>query len=78
MKNNLSVKSVLLTLLLLGTTQLQCQDNKNTVKTVDDVTVPSRDVDFGKTNIEAYTPEVRANMEKLYHDNKGKHGKTIP
>ncbi len=71
MKNNLTVKSVILTLLLLGTTQLQCQDNKNTAKTVDDVTVPSRDVDFGKTNIEAYTPEVRANMEKLYHDKFG-------
>jgi len=71
MKNNLTVKSVILTLLLLGITQLQCQDNKNTAKTVDDVTVPSRDVDFGKTNIEAYTPEVRANMEKLYHDKFG-------
>jgi len=71
MKKHLAVKSVILTLLLLGTTQLQCQDNKNTTKTVNDVTVPSRDVDFGKTNIEAYTPEVRANMEKLYHDKFG-------
>lgn len=71
MKKHLTVKSVILTLLLLGTTQLQCQDNKNTTKTVNDVTVPSRDVDFGKTNIEAYTPEVRANMEKLYHDKFG-------
>jgi len=26
MKNNLTVKSVILTLLLLGTTQLKCQD----------------------------------------------------
>lgn len=71
MKINPTVNSVILALFLLGITLPGCQENKNPAQTVDYVTETDGDVDFGKTDIEAYTPEIRANMEKLYHDKFG-------
>lgn len=38
---------------------------------IDYVTETDGKVDFGKTDVSAYTPEVRANMKQLYHDKFG-------
>lgn len=37
----------------------------------DFVRATSRGADFGKTSIDAYTPEIRENMKQLYHDKIG-------
>ena len=34
------------------------------------------EVNFGKTPVEAYTPEIRENMKRLYHDKIGLFGKS--
>ncbi|WP_158973979.1 alpha-L-fucosidase [Cellulophaga sp. L1A9] len=39
--------------------------------TIDYVTETVGDVDFGKTNMSAYTPEIRENMKELYDDKFG-------
>ena len=71
MRRHLTVKSVMLTLLILGIIQQGCQDKKNIQQTGDYVTETSGDVDFGKTDVSAYTPEIRENMNKLYEDKFG-------
>ncbi len=40
-------------------------------KTTDYITKTSGDVDFGKTDVSAYTPEIRENMKQLYQDKIG-------
>ncbi|WP_372776075.1 alpha-L-fucosidase [Mangrovibacterium sp.] len=60
---------VLITVLCLF--QLSCQTNKSKTNQADYVTETSGKVDFGKTDVSAYTPEIRANMEKLYEEKFG-------
>ena len=48
-----------------------CQTNKSKTNKVDYVTETSGTIDFGKTDVSAYTPEIRANMEKLYEEKFG-------
>ncbi|MCK0160535.1 alpha-L-fucosidase [Allomuricauda sp. F6463D] len=48
-----------------------CRSNKSKVNQIDYVTETGGKVDFGKTEVSAYTPEIRANMEKLYEDKFG-------
>ncbi|MDX2431406.1 MAG: alpha-L-fucosidase, partial [Bacteroides sp.] len=71
MRKKLVVKPLILALMLLCLTQWACQNNSGSENTIDYVTETSGDVDFGKTNPEAYTPAIRENMEKLYHDKFG-------
>lgn len=59
------------TLFILALTLLSCKNKKENLNTIDFVTETSAKVDFGKTNAEAYTPEIRSNMEKLYEDKIG-------
>ena len=61
-----------LTLLMLALIFLGCKNKKEeNINAIDFVTETSGNVDFGKTNVEAYTPAVRSNMEKLYEDKIG-------
>ncbi|MDW5290132.1 alpha-L-fucosidase [Formosa sp. PL04] len=46
-------------------------NDKTENKTIDYVTETSGEVDFGKTDVSAYTPEIRENMKKLYEDKFG-------
>jgi len=48
-----------------------CPNQKNAEKAIDYVTETSANPDFGKTDASAYTPEIRANMNKLYEDKFG-------
>jgi len=48
-----------------------CQNKKSNGQSVDYVTETSGNVDFGKTDVSAYTPEIRENMNKLYEDKFG-------
>ena len=64
-------KLVVLSTVLLCLFQLACQNKKSETRNIDFVTTTSGDLDFGKTNAEAYTPEIRSNMEKLYEDKFG-------
>jgi alpha-L-fucosidase len=48
-----------------------CQNKKKKDTTVDFITETSGNVDFGKTDVSAYTPEIRDNMKKLYEDKFG-------
>jgi len=58
-------------LILCCLTLWACQNKKDVNNSVDYITKTSGVVDFGKTDISAYTPEIRANMEKLYEDKFG-------
>lgn len=67
MKKRISVFSIgVLCLFLHG-----CQNQKKVEKSIDYVTETSGKVDFGKTQMSAYTPEIRENMKKLYEDKFG-------
>lgn len=48
-----------------------CGQKSEQAKTIDYVTETPGDVDFGKTDFSAYTPEIRVNMEQLYQDKFG-------
>jgi alpha-L-fucosidase len=50
---------------------LSCQNSTQDKTKVDFITETSGNVDFGKTDVSAYTPEIRKNMEKLYEDKFG-------
>ncbi|CAH8283553.1 alpha-L-fucosidase [Mariniflexile fucanivorans] len=56
---------------VLSLLQLGCQNKKNAEETIDYVTETVGDVDFGKTQMSAYTPEIRENMKQLYEDKFG-------
>ena len=56
---------------LLCLFELSCHTNKSKTNNVDYVTKTSGKVDFGKTVLSAYTPEIRVNMKKLYEDKFG-------
>ena len=54
--------------------QLSCKDKQTKEvenSSVDFVTETVGDVDFGKTEMSEYTPEIRANMKELYEDKFG-------
>jgi alpha-L-fucosidase len=70
MNLNFAVKLAFSTLLILGIT-VGCKNKKSTTDTTDYVTETSGNVDFGKTNADAYTPEIRSSMEQLYQDKIG-------
>lgn len=61
--------AILITVLSLF--QLSCQNKKSKTNNVDYVTETSGKTDFGKTDVSAYTPEIRANMKKLYEEKFG-------
>ena len=48
-----------------------CGQKKEQVRTIDYITETPGNVDFGKTDPSAYTPEIRLNMEQLYEDKFG-------
>lgn len=48
-----------------------CGQNDKQEKNITYVTETAGDVDFGKTDASAYTPEIRTSMEKLYQDKFG-------
>ena len=48
-----------------------CQNPKSKTAYADSVTKIPGNIDFGKTDTSAYTPEIRENMEKLYKDKFG-------
>ncbi|ANW96108.1 hypothetical protein AXE80_07380 [Wenyingzhuangia fucanilytica] len=69
---NKSIQQII-SILFIGAILIGCQNNKKEEanNTVDYITETSGDVDFGKTDVSAYTPEIRKNMEKLYEDKFG-------
>jgi len=64
-------KTTILTITALCLFLMSCQNKKSENQTVDYITETSGDVDFGKTDVSAYTPEIRENMNKLYRDKFG-------
>lgn len=64
-------KTTILIITALVLTQWSCQNNNQENSKVDYITKTSGDVDFGKTDASAYTPEIRENMKKLYEDKIG-------
>jgi len=52
-------------------TEKKQEESKDDKNAVDFITETSGKVDFGKTDISAYTPAVRKNMEQLYEDKIG-------
>lgn len=64
-------RTTILIIAALGLFQFSCQNNDQKNSKVDYITKTSRDVDFGKTDASAYTPEIRENMKKLYEDKFG-------
>lgn len=59
------------TLVILCLFLVSCQNTQQDNTAVDYITKTSGDVDFGKTDASAYTPEIRENMKKLYEDKFG-------
>lgn len=70
MRTLYQVKRSIPVIVILCCTLLGCQNNKRK-NSIDYVTETSGNVDFGKTDQSAYTPEIRANMEKLYEEKFG-------
>ena len=64
-------KNTILIILFCSLIQVSCQNQKGKTKNVDYVTKTSGKVDFGKTDVSSYTPEIRSNMKKLYEDKFG-------
>lgn len=58
-------------LILLGCASMATGQAVAKPSTIDYITTTGSKVDFGKTELSAYTPEVRVNMEQLYHDKFG-------
>jgi len=50
---------------------LSCHNKEVKNQSIDFITKTSGNVDFGKTDVSAYTPEIRDNMKKLYEDKFG-------
>ncbi len=71
MKNITLQKAPILLTIVLSLFLTNCQNKDGDAKSVDFISKTSGDVDFGKTDLSAYTPEIRANMEKLYEDKFG-------
>ena len=62
---------IILTIIVLCLTQLSCRYQRNEVNQSVNTIKTLGNVDFGKTDISAYTPEIRANMKQLYEDKFG-------
>ncbi len=71
MQNTRHHRISVLTAIVLCLVMFSCQNQKGENNTVDSVIKIPGNVDFGKTDTAAYTPEIRANMEKLYEDKFG-------
>ncbi len=65
------IKTFLLLVIILFLALQSCKNSKSETNKIDYITESSGNVDFGKTDLSAYTPEIRANMEKLYEDKFG-------
>ena len=64
-------KLAILSIALLCLIQISCQIKTSKTSNVDFVTETSGKADFGKTDMSAYTPEIRENMKKLYEEKFG-------
>jgi len=72
MKNLFRINLILLQFLVVLFLSFACRNKQKTnTVLVDYITETSGNVDFGKTNVDAYTPAIRENMEKLYEDKFG-------
>lgn len=58
-------------LVILCLFSLSCQNKKQDNTSVDYITKTAGNVDFGKTDVSAYTPEIRKSMKQLYEDKFG-------
>ena len=66
MKKSLLRKSILPIVLLLPLILTDCSNKKDIPDQAGFITQTTGDVDFGKTDISAYTPEIRESMKELY------------
>ena len=64
-------KSTFTALLVLSVFLTNCQNNKGNLDQANYITKPSGEVAFGKTDVSAYTPEIRESMKELYEDKFG-------
>ncbi|MBP0905430.1 alpha-L-fucosidase [Mariniflexile gromovii] len=64
----LKLKTLFLLIILL---QVSCNNKDKEINNIDYITTTSGKQDFGKTDVSAYTPEIRDNMQKLYEDKFG-------
>lgn len=64
-------RSIILSFIVCCLSLWACQSKKTGNNNVDYITETSGKVDFGKTDVSAYTPEIRSNMERLYEDKFG-------
>ena len=64
-------RDIILVFAVCCLTFLSCQNRKRGNSNIDYITETGGKVDFGKTDVSAYTPEIRANMKKLYEDKFG-------
>ena len=71
MNDKFVARSLMLAIALLSLIVWSCRVSETPEKSANYLTETSGDVAFGKTNIETYTLEIRASMEKLYHDKFG-------
>ena len=65
------IKTFVLLVTILFLALQSCKISKSETNKIDYITEFSGNVDFGKTDLSAYTPEIRANMEKLYEEKFG-------
>lgn len=68
--NRTSGKIAILIMILSGLT-MGCGQKSEKLNTINYITQTSGELDFGKTDPAAYTPDIRVNMEKLYEDKFG-------
>jgi alpha-L-fucosidase len=71
MNNSTLKRTLILTLIAVGLFFVACQNQKSKDGYADSVTKIPGNIDFGKTDASAYTPEIRANMRQLYDDKFG-------
>ena len=71
MNRNMIQRTTLSILIVLSVFVANCQNKDGNVNAVDYLTKTSGDVDFGKTDISAYTPEIRESIKALYEDKFG-------
>lgn len=71
MNNTTLKRASILMVIAVGLLFVACQNKKSKDGYADSVTKIPGNIDFGKTDSSAYTPEIRANMKKLYEDKFG-------
>ena len=60
--------TVIISLVVLCFFQQGCTKENSEIDTTEGVVATVGNANFGRTDVSAYTPEIRANMKKLYHD----------